>query len=1151
MELKKINITVIAVLALIVTTLFSCVDDFPLPNKVIGEGNAEISATVSFNPLVSTLDRESRAAGDAIKNIETVTVVVYNNQKQLYKIFYNDQLNPSVDIDGNKDMPADSVKYAVADVKGGQAEATTAKASITFPEEIPFGKYYIYAVANVDESLINDETVSTPEDLKRITTEWNPGNVRANSQMFGYFTNVDDQQSYGFDAPESIVNNTHTELHAWIKRSASKVTVVYDGSGLHQGVTVYIHKVTIKDIPKYCALGEFNSPHNLDSLIANGETIYYAKNNEVNGPVDTDLYPDVNSYLNWMPVNKGNGPKGAVIIKNDSTKIRHPETAEALYFYENMQGDYPGQRAFDKRQLADSIGENINKPNQPGYKDNVKYGTYIEVEGYYESTNPNYVSNGKIKYRFMLGKNITYNYNAERNYHYKLTLGFKGWANQPDWHIEYEEDKPDLLVPNRYYVSYLYNHKSMFPVRLVGKAKSLEVRIIENNWAPFDSTAPADDYTSDPVPPCIVGTGEEAFRWNRWVYVCNASGGDPKDPTSGGVPGYFNGKNSPWLGFLALTVPINDEHKALPTSLFQDKTQHWYDDDDHGHRDPGKNSQDLLENYYKGKGGDDMFKTSKYKECYLNYIPQDHREFTIIDPEGGTAIMNTDNNAGYNGCEMTVAPDGSKTVQFPLWTRPKSMIWISGFTGNNPYDTYQRMAKIKITGVFERTGKSDTTITRIVPIYQVRRVVNPKVVWRKWNATDRFHVVLMHRNDPLASTEYTPFESDGEWRASIDAGDHTFMQLDPGLGSKREGEYIVGNTGSNVDFYINFRAPLASHDQTACATIKVEYHGFTCVHTIFVRQGYDCPLDIAGDGTRWSSYSLYSCGNGEKNKAGRYEATLTVSPLALGTLFKRGNVKQGILLKNDLTYKVLEAVNGGSFELSNGTYASWNDISNDNSHEFDGWGEFEAVVDNTDRIYKVPTFEQFTKLMNEDFGFGIMYADGATETAKKPEIAHGFSVFDEKYDTNNNTSEKGMRGVIVYNVNTANQIFFPLSETGMGRRTQAAMPNDNYKGYLRYGGVYWLLDVNKTNHYYSIANVGVPENNRAAAANRFRPIPYSTRSNPGAVYWLDKMGGNDPKLEDRCPAWDFNYFDMNVGRYDTGVLNDAIPIKLIYVGDVK
>ena len=133
-----------------------------------------------------------------------------------------------------------------------------------------------------------------------------------------------------------------------------------------------------------------------------------------------------------------------------------------MFFFENMQGDQP----YDKRQDADKDGE-LDHPGLPPHlqqpdkdyskyrpKDNVPYGTYIEVDAYYRSINEEKVGSGDIKYRFMLGKNITTNYDAERNHHYKLTLKFKNFANDADWHIEYAEPEPGIEVPNPYYISY-------------------------------------------------------------------------------------------------------------------------------------------------------------------------------------------------------------------------------------------------------------------------------------------------------------------------------------------------------------------------------------------------------------------------------------------------------------------------------------------------------------------------------------------------------------------------------------------------------------------------------------------------------------------------------------------------------------------------
>ena len=94
-------------------------------------------------------------------------------------------------------------------------------------------------------------------------------------------------------------------------------------------------------------------------------------------------------------------------------------------------------------------------------------------------------SNGDIIYRFMLGKDIISDYNAERNYHYKLTLKFNGRANDYDWHIDYDEE-PGIKVPiPYYYVPYMYNQHMVYPVTIVGELEGdLEAEIIRSDWGP-------------------------------------------------------------------------------------------------------------------------------------------------------------------------------------------------------------------------------------------------------------------------------------------------------------------------------------------------------------------------------------------------------------------------------------------------------------------------------------------------------------------------------------------------------------------------------------------------------------------------------------------------------------------------------------------
>lgn len=453
----------------LIGNISSCADEEMISGKenvVIPEGVATLRTTVEFKPLTEGLGKNSRAGGtvgDAIKSIEHLTVLVYEDKtdadsKLLYEFMLTEGSAENqytlTDID-RTDADADIEGDYSAEKKDTIAEKKTPRA--TFKLSLPFGKYKIYAVANMKDYLsANPTEYETIEKLKNIPLTWNQSSVASNRQMFGFFTASNDVNSEkrpaGFDAPTLIINNeSNITLHAWIKRAASKVTVAYDGSNLYENIYVYIHSVQIKDIPANCYLGKDNSPGSEEytlsnQLITNGETIDYREG--------------VTDDVSGLMITKGNPNGGS----------DHSETAEALFFYENMQGT-----STDKHQY-----KNYDS------KDNKPYGSYIEVKGYYINKTADNASQGHIIYRFMLGKNVTTDFNAERNYHYKLTLKFKNNANDPDWHIEYEPENPELSVPTPLYISYGYNEVLNIPVVVRGASvnanTTIKATITANPW---------------------------------------------------------------------------------------------------------------------------------------------------------------------------------------------------------------------------------------------------------------------------------------------------------------------------------------------------------------------------------------------------------------------------------------------------------------------------------------------------------------------------------------------------------------------------------------------------------------------------------------------------------------------------------------------
>ena len=1091
----------IYILIAAIAALCSCADD-PLYNGGgdLGTGYVDIAGTVEFVPAAASLDGRA-TAGNAMKNITSLSVVVYN-QDGTFNALYNTADLRNRRFDGtNTNRPSD--------YPGAPAESSTTRATFTIPD-IHVGRYYIYAVANMGD--LTREQVETQELLKNIQLTWSETNIPSNSQMFGYFNNSEYSNSQGYDAPLVTVSQGSQALHAWVNRAASKVTLVYDGSGLHNDIYIYIHKVTIRDIPRNCLLGADNTPTDTLQLIREGETIYY---NTAGDQLATDPAPSFDQHESWMRLARGSKPKGAV----DAEGNLHGENQTALYFYENLQGNYkdhPDHLEYYKPQIADSVGTNITDPSQYDYKDNVPCGTYIEVEAYYMSNREPLISQGKIKYRFMLGQDTEYDYNSNRNRHYKLTLGFKGYANQPDWHIEYIEENPELYVPSPFFVSYLYHQKTMFPVRISGDCISLEAEIIQNDWAPYDEATKTAPGSGE------LGTGGESFQWAHDVWANETEGvdfdygrhevrydkGTIADTTMNITPLH--------AGFLALQMnaKYNSESTHLPSTVFNG-TQHIYSN---------ATSMKALKDYFYGNGGNGT---------ETNNTPQNIRTFDLTEGPHDT---------GRNGYHVYKNDDNSITLMMPLWTRAKSLIRISGFSGNNPYETYRRKAIVRFRAKF-KVGSGTKTRIKDIEVFQVRRVVNPKGVWRRWDNNNSFHVQLMHRLTAGAAN-FTAFNSEGQWKAYIEVQNTTkkFCSLTGGLYAV--GDTIYGDTDTQIDFYINFEGT-TNEGESNCAIVKVEYHGFNTTHSIYVRQGYNRALQIVRGGAHWSSYSLYAASHPYKQSTGTATGVVTKNPLALGTFFKRGNLSQGLRILNNTMWGALTPVGNNNLYLADvnnadnrsktATWASIQGLHATNSANKKlaatneawtyTWPQIRAAVNGKNRIYRLPTQSDFTSIAAQEYAFGVVYADGADSTVVPMSDAFGY------LDVNNEGTDmaKGMRGVVVFNPDDGNQVFFPVGFTGIGRRTiQGA--DATQRGELRYGAVRKVL---------SYSNNGY---------NQWRPICYNLPANPGSIYWTQDANHSTDRV-----AWDMNYFDLSFNSYDYAALfypyGDALPIKLVWVKD--
>ena len=1001
------------ILFLMIATVTSCYDEF-MKQEFIGEGKASISATLDFKPMSSALSR-TRAAGDALKDISSLHVLLYDyDTKKLIEQYKWKIDEYSVSDENRNGSDAEN---------GNSAETSTKRATFKLPVEIDFGKYYMYAVANIDSLFEKySDDILTVDGLKDIPLTWDSENVAKNGQMIGFFIKSSAPALSADDEP-LIINSKNVKLHAWLRRAASKVTVAFDGSNLKEGVFIYIQSVQIKDIPSQCYLGKDNNVgregYTLDMPgsgpdMSDGETITYHEG---------DMAEDF-EY--------GEGCADHRVTVGSPHFGSHDETAPALYFYENMQG--AGDNMPDKRQDADGNGS-LDHPGLPDdatyrLKDDVPYGTYIEVHAHYISNNSERLGNGHIIYRFMLGQDVKKDYNAKRNCHYKLTLKFKNFANEADWHIEYEEPEPGVMTPEPYYISYLYNHSMMYPIKVNTGGRKIEyikAEILENNWAPYNASS--DIYYT-------------------------------------GAP---NGVAAPWNGFLSL-------HKTTETVLYENKI--------------GSNEQ------------------------YYNTVPKrgerEYKDFVL--PGGITSKeFTTENSEPDDKYRVEKHPTEANTynIYIPMYTRAKQMISTTGYTGNNPYVAYQRKARVKITTKLEGLNE---VFTNEVPIYQVRRVVNPKGIYRSLKNNKSFHVVLK-RLPGEDQQMFKTFQSEGQWKAYVvketNGKGITLSVTDPMTTELKDdpeyGKAIYGKTGSVIDFNVNFEQSSDNPSDNRYAIIRVEYHNYTCQHLIFVRQG-DKPDDLVTGGVKWYAMNM------------KTTSKLASNPLDEGSLFKFGKWNHPIdALSNKNPREPWINVTPGDFKIypedgltnaATGDKMGWTDIIHSNTT--DGFGNPQMA---NARVATGADFWELRKYSYIEQGYGVLYGDDATETADDIVEVYG-------YDYEHNKSGRGMRGCFAYNSNTGKNLFFPIGASGYGHRKQSYKATwgdpETLNGVLRYAA-------GRTQLYPSPVE---------------RPLFYDLYKRPGGIYWLNAEIPQDyfTPTDGVSLGWDINYFSFDFNFISKGNL---------------
>lgn len=351
----------------------------------------------------------------------------------------------------------------------------------------------------------------------------------------------------------------------------------------------------------------------------------------------------------------------------------------------------------------------------------------------------------------------------------------------------------------------------------------------------------------------------------------------------------------------------------------------------------------------------------------------------------------------------------------------------------------------------------------------MRRLINPTGVWRSGSSQKPFRVTLQETHtDAFFPKDYVGLVSEGPWKATVVKGSD-WVQIKSRESQTWGNADVEGGTGSVVDF--DYR-PGSTTSAPRFGLIKVTYHNNTCVHMILVSQGMGT-VSIAGN--KWHMSNV--------KYAGVDEAT----PLFEGSMFKFGTSSVAYKSSNSLksgygfpthTTETTDANLDRQFDcydLSGGnivrTFREVGiDVTGFDSNTMTGGG--------ISRVANYDDWEALTDAGAFDRYYGILYGEECEQTITSSDAAA------YTYDGD----EKGMLGCFVYEKSSGNHLFFPMGNTGNGRRQYYDCFNDASYGQAVH--TFW-------------GDLKYADRTQEMASGHAELVPcyYNLWESPGAVYW--------------------------------------------------
>lgn len=1131
------NKYVFAIIFLFCLGFTSCRDD--MFDNIFYNGGDGIVLDIDFMPMADN-DLQSRSdpviysfPGNGMSDIRDICLVIFDVAGNFKDV---------VDISTDHYEEIKNYERTESDTSNGLPPAETTTIRRKYNLDLPTGDYYVYAVANLgeyasDNSIlkstyaaltdVDDINISSlsRDQFRKIRRVWSKDNFRNNSEMTGVCTvgALPGDAVYTSDTDHDAPISLHAglNLHCWLRRLASKLTVDFDASNLDPSTTIYLKEIRVRDIPYDCSLFEKNrayhssigentvpidQPGGLRSPEAHGIRLCdnaYALSD--NGEQDHRNWPFITSgvpTLRDLAVLSDTDPSIPASVKAQKElllQINHSNAAPCIFFYENMQG-----RDESKPKAADADLDGIidspdsYEPDDKDFKDQMPGGTYVEVIAYYHSLAKGNEGEGNIIYRFMLGKDVICDYNVERNYHYKLTMCFNGYANDVDWHIEYDRDKPAYSMPDEYYISYGYNEMMEFPITVSGELKDglITAEIVQNDWQPSimwvdqkPQTFPNNASTYSPFPAAYIPYPNDDHRGVSLGFLSlrksqNDVIGATKAASEAGSHSYI------WRAWSGMQLDQGDKSRnqfITDNSLYQTNYDglDYYDTDYKGKRTLGYR-------VYKFDGLDSETPTGD-----LNYTSANRPEYAETE-DGGYRVHTIKSSS-------SIYPRTS-TFYIPMYTRERNICTKTGFTGENPYKNFQRRAKVRIRfTVIDRHG-NEHKCDKVVNIIQVVKLGNPMGIWRDWNNAAPFEVQLKYlKEDGINFEDLTSHE--GGWSAEVEVGADWILLN----GGKKK---VTGKKDEKIRFTYRPVGILSNKNQVRCGIITIRYHNFACVHKIFVRQGY-APLRLSPNSAAFHTGNLITSSS---------EAT---NPCDEGSMFKCGNLDYPIASSNNVNDihdwarvapNMFKDHSNTDFKIAGTSITrKWSEIPSYGSPTTFTWPEI-TINGKTATIMRISDIKELRDGSDSDtdrsrYQFGVLYTDKSIYTGNTIHEAFHYKQNDPA------THSYGMRGCFVYNNTDGKQIFFPIGSSGYGvrkaKRNTMTAPNEL--------GWYENPEVGTAVLRYSAGRITY--NNTPT----YIPLLWDIFSAEGACYWADAPGWDSTKESPIRTSLDLNFrtFDFN------------------------